>query len=116
MFEIKIITTSISLFDLQCLAENQFGSLVKAVVDIEKKIMAIGGELHADEESFMIRNGSKQENLWGINIYPEMTKEDRIEFDSMINIRPYMGNRSWDVKDPAIRQRILDITCQLITE
>lgn len=116
MFEIKIITNSISIHELKSMAEKQFGSLVKGVVDVEKRIMAIGGEMHADEESFLIEAGSRQENLWGINIYPEQQTENRIEFDSMINIRPYLGNRSRSVENPEMQKKIIEIVTHLIKE
>lgn len=116
MFQIKIISTSVTLDELKTMAENQFGSLVKAVVDIEKNSMAIGGEMHADEEAHLLDEGSKQENLWGINIFPAQPPESRIEFDSMINIRPYLGNRSRNVENPEIQKKIIDITAQLIKE
>jgi hypothetical protein len=86
MFQITIISNSIALTELKRMADNQFGSLIKAVVDIEKNVMAIGGEMHADEEAYMIDEGSKQENLLGINIHPEKEMPEQIEFDLMINI------------------------------
>ncbi|MBI4929206.1 MAG: hypothetical protein HY841_00470 [Bacteroidetes bacterium] len=98
------------------MAENQFGSLVKAVVDIEKKIMAIGGEMHADEEAHLIDEGSNQENLWGINIHPAQVMPARIEFDSMINIRPYLGNRSRSVENIDTQKKIIEIVSKLIKE
>lgn len=68
------------------------GSLVKAVVDIQREVMVIDAELYADEESYLLEEGSKQEHLWGINLYPDMFGEQSwIEFDSMINLRPGMG-------------------------
>lgn len=112
---IKIVDSSILLDELKQIAEGQFGDLVKAVLDIEKGIMAIGGDLHADEEAVLIENGSKQENLWGINIYPEKSGKERVEFDSMINIRPSQGNRSRNVEDSKIREKITEITSELIT-
>ena len=116
MFQIITISDSITLPELKSMSEKQFGSLVKAVVDIEKNIMAIGGEMHADEESHLIMEGCKQKNLWGINIYPDQMGEDRIEFDSMINIRPYMNNRSRRVENPATQKIIMDIVSKLIKE
>ncbi len=110
----KIIKDKISINELNQLAENMFGNLVKAVVDIEKKIMSIDGELHADEEALLIENGSKQSNLWGINIYPEIKDKNRIEFDSMINLRPSQGNKSRGVDDPNIRKIIIEIVNNLI--
>ena len=114
MFEIKVIVESIPLSNLKIMAEHQFGSLVKAVVNIETNTMAIGGEMHADEEAHLMREGSKQEDLWGINIYPDQPEESRIEFDSMINIRPYLGNHSRGVENIETQKKILFIVKQLI--
>ena len=110
----KIIKDEISIGELKKLAEDMFGDLVKAVVDVERKIMAVGGELHADEEALLIENGSEQKNLWGINIYPEIKNGERIEFDSMINLRPSDGNRSRGVDDPNTQKIIIKIVDNLI--
>lgn len=112
--EIVIIDKQDSKDKISKLANEQFGNLVKAVVDIEQKVMAVGGEMHADEEALLLENGSKQETLWGINLYPEQTKEDWIEFDSMINIRPRQNNRSRGVEDAEIRKKIIEIVNNLI--
>jgi len=112
---IKIIRDKISKSELVEIARNQFGDLVKAVVDIEKEIIAIGGELHADEEALLLEQDSRQENLWGINIYPNQTGDDWIEFDSMINIRPSQGNRSRGVVDLGIQKKIKDIVNKLVS-
>lgn len=96
------------------MAEKMFGDLVKAVVDIEKKIMAIDGELHADEEALLLENGSRQENLWGINLYPVINGDDWVEFDSMINLRPKQKNRSRGVDDPKIRAQLIKIVNQMV--
>lgn len=96
------------------MAHEGFGELVKAVVDVERGIMAVDGELHADEEALLLDQGSAQNDLWGINIYPELSGSDRVEFDSMFNIRPARGNRSRSVDDPAIRERILRIVDALV--
>lgn len=110
----KIVADKISIEELTEMSENMFGGLVKAVVDIEKKIMAVDAGLHADEESLLLENGSEQKNLWGINIYPEMTGDDFVEFDSMINLRPSQNNRSRGVDDIEIQKRILEIVNQLV--
>jgi hypothetical protein len=112
----KIIDKSISMDELKQMAKNRFGNFVKAVVDIDKNIMAADAELHADEESLLIENGSKQASLWGINIYPDLRKEDRIEFDSMINLKPGQGNRSRGIESQEIQQRIIEITNHLIKD
>jgi hypothetical protein len=104
----------IHLDELKEMAAAMFGDMVKAVVDIERNIMAVDAELHADEEALLIENGSDQRNLWGINLYPEFTGDDFLEFNSMINLRPSQGNRSRGVEDPAIRDRIRDIVKRLV--
>jgi hypothetical protein len=96
------------------MARNKFGNMVKAVVDIEKKIMAVDGDLHADEEALLLNNGSNNKNLWGINLYPELNNEDWIEFDSMINLRPAHNNRTRGVDDQAIQQQIVVVVDKLV--
>lgn len=110
----KIVKDKISLGELKLMAENLFGNLVKAVVDVAKEIMALDGELHADEEVLLLENGSKPEDLWGINIYPEEKGENFIEFDSMINLRPAQGNRTRGVDSSATREKIKKIAHKLI--
>ena len=112
----KIITEAIKITLLRDMMLNMFGNFVKAVIDIEKEIMAIDGELHADEEALLLVNGSKQENLWGINIYPELPKEERVEFDSMINLRPSQGNRTRNVNDQEVRNKIIKIVNKLVED
>ncbi|MFI5260103.1 MAG: DUF5674 family protein, partial [Candidatus Limnocylindrales bacterium] len=51
---LRIVRTSVARADLAELAERQFGDMVKAVVDVTRGLMAIGGELHADEEAALI--------------------------------------------------------------
>jgi len=111
---IKIIKDSISKKELLNIAKNQFGDLVKAVVDVEKKIMAIGGELHADEESILLEQGSQQEDLWGINLYLNKSNGEFIEFDSMINVRPSQNNRSRGVESLDVQRKIRDVVSKLI--
>jgi hypothetical protein len=112
---VKIINDPVSLADLKAMAQDGFGNLVKAVVDVDREIMAVDGELHADEEALLLENGSQQRNLWGINIYPELEGADRIEFDSMINIRPAQGNRSRGVDNMEIREKIIQVVHKLIS-
>jgi hypothetical protein len=112
--EIKIVQTPITKAELRDMAARQFGDFVKAVVDVERRIMAIGGELHADEEAVLLDGGSAQRNLWGINLYPDLPAEQWIEYDSMINVRPSQGNRSRNVDDDAIREKIVGIAKTLV--
>ncbi len=110
----EIISEPIPLARLREMAERRFGDMVKAVVDVEKTVMAVDGELHADEEGLLLEHGSRQANLWGINIYPDADIGDWIEFDSMINLRPSQGNRSRGIEDPQMRQRIVEIVARLV--
>ncbi len=114
MDEIEIISAPITLQRLKEIAEKRFGDMVKGVVDIEKEILALGGELHADEEALLLEKGSQQRNLWGINLYPDLDMPARLEYDSMINIRPSQNNRSRGVEDPVLRGKIESIVRKLI--
>src|SRR4030042_2223669 len=113
--EIRIIKKPMSRGQLAKIAKERFGDLVKAVVDTEKEIIAIGGELHADEEAILIeKENSKREYIWGINLYPEKPGEDLIEFDSVINLKPSSGNRSRGIDDPKIKEKIRSIVKKLV--
>lgn len=109
-----IVRNNITIEELEKMSQEIFGDMVKAVVDIEREIMVVGGELHADEERFLLEDGSKQENLWGINIYPAMQGDDLIEFDSMINLRPSQGNRVRGVEDSLTRETIIKVINKLV--
>ena len=113
---IQIVREPIVLDELRDMAREQFGDMVKAVVDVARRLMAIGGELHADGEALLLEEGSRQADLWGINLYPDRPPDERVEFDSMINIRPSQDNRSRSVEDAAIRQQIADIVTDLVRE
>lgn len=110
----RIVKESINIEELRQMAPKMFGNLVKAVVDIEKGIMAVDAEMHADEEQLLLENGSKQKDLWGINIYPDMKDENWIEFDSMINLRPSQENRTRGVENEEVRKKIIAIVNKLV--
>ena len=113
---LRIVRSALSRADLATLAEGQFGDMVKAVVDVARGVMAIGGELHADEEAALIDDGSRQSDLWGINLYPAEHGSGWIEFDSMINVRPAQGNRSRDVADERVRDAIRRVVSALVSQ
>lgn len=91
-----------------------FGDMVKVVVDVERGILALGGEMHVDEEQLLLEHGSKQADLWGANVYVERPATDRLEYRSMINIRPRQGNRDQLVQDPAVRDAMRRVIDRLI--
>jgi len=101
-----ILEKPVTRAELIELAENFYGDMVKGVVDVDKELLAIDAELHSDLEGLLMGEGSLQEALWGINLYPEADDEDFLEFDSLINIRPRQGNRSRYVENDEIREKI----------
>ncbi len=102
----RILDKPITMDDLKTTAREMFGDLVKGVVDVRLNRLAINAELHSDLEALLINSGSRQNDLWGINLYPFLEGEDFLEFDSMINMRPSQGNMSRGVEDEALRDRI----------
>lgn len=111
---IALVSEPISTQQLREAGEELYGDMVKAVVDVEKEVMAVGAELHADEEAFLLERNSRQENLWGINLYTERAMPEMLEFDSMINIRPRQNNRSRGVEDSELRELIIAIVRKLV--
>ena len=100
--EIRVVRNTVSRDELMEIAKPQFGDMVKAVVDVEQGIMAIGGELHSDEEAVLLDQGSVQR------------LDEWIEFDSMINVRPSGGNRSRYVESSDIRETVIRIVNRLV--
>ena len=96
------------------MAANTFVDMIKCVADVKQNLLAVDAELHADLESMLLENGSEQDYLWGFNLYPDETGDDFIEFDSLINIRSWQGNRSRDVEDENVREQIREIVSKYI--
>jgi len=115
-FSLRLVRDRITRAELALLATASFGDMVKAVVDVERRIMAIGGELHSDEEAMLLDDGSTQSDLWGINLYTGEQGDGFIGFDSMINVRPAQGNPSRSVVDDSIRARIRAAVAHLVSE
>src|SRR3989344_7657744 len=115
MSELHIIEKPITRAELKKIALERYGDLVKGAVDIEKDIMVLGGELHIDEALKLVEQfQSKGKDIWGINLYPEKTGDDMIEFDSMINLKPDLGNRTRGVDSLEIQDKIKNIVHKLI--
>ena len=111
----KIVKDKIEIPELKEMSEKMFGGLVKAMVDVEKGIMAVDAPMHADLLDLLIgKESSEPKNLWGINIYPEKVGEDFIEFDSMMNLKPGLGNKTRGVEDENTRKKIVEIVNKLI--
>jgi|SRR3989338_4653975 len=115
MSELHIIEKPITKDELKKIAEERFGDLVKGAVDIERGIMVLGGEFHMDESNFLHeQRESKSDNVWGINLYPGKSGDDMLEFDSVINIKSNLGNRTRSIDDPKIQEKIREIVNKLI--
>src|SRR3990167_5438532 len=114
MYPIKIVAQPISQAELKQFLGNPFDEMVKLVVDVEKEIVALGGELHSDAEELLLKNDSNQRDLWGANIYPKKVDRERIEYSSLINIRPSQNNGSIEEEDESIRQKIYNIILKLL--
>ncbi|MBL7198433.1 MAG: hypothetical protein ISS47_10100 [Candidatus Omnitrophica bacterium] len=110
----KIIRKTLAIDQLRQMAANTFVSMVKAVADIDRELIALDAELHSDLEALLLEAGSKQKNLWGINLYPQAKQDEFIEFDSVINMRPSQGNRSRGVEDTRMREKIREIVAKRI--
>src|SRR3989344_4542127 len=103
----KLVDTTISKDELRKMSESFSGGLVKAVVDVEKEIMVVDAPMHADEEKELLDRGSHQDDLWGINLYPGLSYDDFIEFDSMINVLPRLHNFSRGIEDKSLQKKII---------
>ena len=110
----KLVNNTISKDELWKMSETFAGGLVKAVVDIEKEIMVVDAPMHADEEKELLDAGSNQDNLWGINLYLNLSDDDFIEFDSMINVRPRLNNFSRGIDDKVLQEKITTVVSKLI--
>ena len=113
-WEIKICSDRVELSIVSQMADDTFGDFVKGVVDVERGILGLGGELHADIEDLLLSQGSVQQDLWGINLHPNESWPDMVEFDSLINIRPRQNNRSRYVEDTFVREQIIDLLDRLL--
>lgn len=112
--DIEVVTDTIFLEKVKQLAQDSYGDMVKAVADIEKGIIAIGGEYHADAEQLLLIHGSLQDNLWGFNIYPNQPRESWLEYYSLINVRPRANNNSQIIQDEYIKEKIKNLTEKMI--
>ncbi len=104
----KIIREQITFKELKQMAA-MFGNMVKAVVDVDRELVALDAELHSDLEALLLEDGSNLKNLWGINFYPDSQGDEFIEFDSLINIRPSQGNRTRGVDNKETGEKIIEI-------
>ena len=110
----KIISKSVPKEEILKEHNHFFKNMIKAVVDLKRQVIALDGELHADLEALLIEKGSRQEDLWGINLYLEKPLKERIEYTALINIRPSQDNPSMEVENAKTRKKIEKIAKKLI--
>jgi len=91
--------------ELNAFRENPFENMIKFVVDVNTMKIALGGEMHADAEKALLDAGSNQEDLWGANLWP-WEVPPRIEYISLINIRPSQDNRRMEIRSEEIRAKV----------
>jgi hypothetical protein len=46
---------------------EELETYIKLAVDVERNILAGGGEYHADCEEVLVEDGSRQEDIWGVD-------------------------------------------------
>ena len=109
-----MISERLAPVELARLVGQSFQDMLKFVVDVERRVAAVGGELHADAEALLLDRGSAQESLWGGNYYPGRGEGECIGYQSLINIRPSLGNRGLTVQDPALREKIRSVVFELL--
>ena len=100
-----ILEKPISITDVRKIAEEDYGTMIKGTVDIFKNIVAIGGDYHMETCELLVEKGSNHNNVWGFNIRFDDGDEASLEFDSLVNIKPALGNKSRSVENPEIIKR-----------
>ena len=90
---------------------EELETYIKLAVDVERNILAGGGEYHADCEEALLEDGSRQEDIWGVDWYPDSKK---VAFGALINIRPHQDNRGMEIEDLELRAKIETIIRRLL--
>jgi len=111
---IKIVENTITMDEVRELAQEFYRTMIKGVIDVEREIIALGGEYHMDANTILIENGSKQINVWGFNIRFDKQENEMIEYTSLINIRPNQGNMAMELLDQNLRKKIKEIINKII--
>ncbi len=114
IMNIQLVRSRIDRGTLSKLAEENYGEMIKGVVDVTREIVALGGELHADAQAALLQDGSSHDDLWGFNIYVEKPRQQRIDYTSFLNVRPSAGNRSMEIQDHILRKRVREIVDSLV--
>ena len=114
VMNVQLVRSRIDHAALIKLAKESYGEMIKGVVDVTRKIVALGGELHADAQAALLQDGSRPADIWGFNIYVEKPRQQRVDYTSFINVRPSAGNRSMEIQDHVLRKTIRTIVDSLV--
>ena len=95
--------------EVRALATEWYGTMIKGTVDIVENKVAIGGDYHLETYELLIKDGSNHANIWGFNIRFDEGGKDLLEFDSLVNIKPALGNKSRSVENPEIIKKATEI-------
>lgn len=85
-------------------AKEEYKSYIKITIDINKELIAIGGEYHADSEELLLNLGANQESVWGGGLNLETGE---VETNAIINIRTKQNNPSNEILDANIREKFI---------
>ena len=111
---IKILDHKIDVEEVKKLADLWYGTMIKGAVDIEIGRVALGGDYHIEDSELLTSTGSKFEDIWGFNIRFEENPDGVLEFDSMVNIKPNLGNRSRNISNDEIIKKATEIIYKFI--
>ena len=112
--EPKIVRKKITKKELAKIVKENFGDMVKVDVDVKREIATMGGEWHSEGDELLVRDGSSREYVWGVNFHPYSVVEKRIEYVSLINIKPSFGHKKMEITDPKLRKKIQSIIAALL--
>ncbi|MDP3989319.1 MAG: DUF5674 family protein [bacterium] len=107
--KVRRITEKVSPEEVASIVAEEFGEMAKVDVDIEKKILVVGGEWHSEGQDELVSKGSDGSVVWGCNFYPFREADKRIEYNSLINIKPAIGHTSMDIEDEDVKKQMRDV-------
>lgn len=105
----RILKKPIPMSEVRALATEWYGTMIKGTVDIAENKVALGGDYHMETCELLVKDGSHHANIWGFNIRFDEGQKNLLEFDSLVNIKPALGNKSRSVEDPEIIEKATKI-------
>jgi len=105
-------STPYTAVEIKSLSE-QYEVFIKTVIDLTRRVCSAGSVMHYECEEVLLKDGSRQEDLWGGGIDLE-TK--MITYNSFINIRPAMRNSSNEIQDEERRRKYEELTKYFFAE